>query len=143
MVQIGILTEHNELAGIVCPAPQRVELQRAAKCVTRRGGLHPCHGVTMADTPLTIPLSSAAAPRSRRRARTPKPHYGFGAPRGLGTLSPYAGLTLSGTGAPTGRSGARWKLSANTSLALEGTREPGSGGEGADHAVTLRASVRF
>ena len=69
--------------------------------------------------------------------------YGLRAPRGLGTVTPYTGLTLSGTGAPTWRGGARWKVSERTSIALEGTREPGAGDAGAEHALTLRASVRF
>ena len=69
--------------------------------------------------------------------------YGLRGLRGLGTVTPYTGLTLSGAGAPTWRGGARWKVSERTSVALEGTREPDAGDAGADHALTLRASVRF
>ena len=69
--------------------------------------------------------------------------YGLRAPRGLGAITPYTGLTLSDGGARTWRAGARWKLSQAMSVNLEGTREERGGAEGAANAMMLRASVRF
>ena len=69
--------------------------------------------------------------------------YGLRAPRGLGAITPYTGLTLSDGGARTWRGGARWTLSDAASLNLEGTREERGGDEGASDALMLRASVRW
>ena len=69
--------------------------------------------------------------------------YGLRAPRGLGAITPYTGLTLSDGGAHTWRGGARWKVSDATSLSLEGTREERSGDEAPSDALMLRAAVRW
>ena len=69
--------------------------------------------------------------------------YGFRAPRGLGLITPYTGLTLSDGDSRTWRGGARWKLSDATSLSLEGTREERGGDEAPSDALMLRASIRF
>ena len=69
--------------------------------------------------------------------------YGFRAPRGLGLITPYTGLTLSDGDSRTWRGGARWKLSDATSLSLEGTREERGGNEAPSDALMLRASIRF
>ena len=69
--------------------------------------------------------------------------YGLSAPRGLGTVTPYTGLTLSAGAERTWRAGARWKISEATSLSLEGTREERGPDETPTGALTLRASIRF
>ena len=69
--------------------------------------------------------------------------YGLRAPRGLGAITPYTGLTLSDGDSRTWRAGARWKLSDATSLSLEGTREERGGDEANTNAVMLRFSARF
>ena len=69
--------------------------------------------------------------------------YGLRAPRELGLITPYTGLTLSETDSRTWRAGARWKLSDRTSVNLEGTHEEPSAGEPSTNALMLHASVRF
>ena len=69
--------------------------------------------------------------------------YGLGAPRGLGVVTPYAGLGLAGEGARSGRVGARWRVAPEASLSLEGTRREkdlhGSGLTAVRRAFTLPA----
>ena len=48
--------------------------------------------------------------------------YGLGAPRGLGVVTPYAGLGLAQGGERTWRLGTRWKLGDGFTLGVEGTR---------------------
>ena len=69
--------------------------------------------------------------------------YGLRAPRGLGAITPYTGLTLGDGARRTWRAGARWKLSEAMSLHLEGTREEQGAAAAPADALTLRASVRF
>ena len=69
--------------------------------------------------------------------------YGLGGPLGMGTLTPYAGVTLADGAERTLRAGLRWKASQSATVALEAERQD----EGADasptNALMLRASVRF
>ena len=51
--------------------------------------------------------------------------YGLRAPRGLGTITPYTGLTLSDGAGRTWRAGVLWTVSDATSMSLEGAREQG------------------
>ena len=69
--------------------------------------------------------------------------YGLRGPRGLGTVTPYTGLTLSAGADRTWRAGARWKISQTMSLSLEGTHEERGADETPAGAITLRASIRF
>ena len=69
--------------------------------------------------------------------------YGVGGPGGFGTLTPYAGLSLANSAKRTVRSGVRWNASENATLGLEAVREQGAETQGTNHAVLLRAQVRF
>ena len=68
--------------------------------------------------------------------------YGLGGPGGLGTLTPYAGLSLSNGAARTMKGGLRWNASRDATLALEATHG-NSRAEGPANALMLRGSIRF
>ena len=63
--------------------------------------------------------------------------YGVALSHARGLLTPYAGATLSGDGARTLRGGARWALSEQATLALEGQRSTESA------ALGVRGNLRF
>ena len=69
--------------------------------------------------------------------------YGFGGPRGLGTVTPYAGLSLSKGSERKWRAGARWQVAPAFSLSLEGTRREPAGDNAPEHGVTLGVEVRW
>lgn len=71
--------------------------------------------------------------------------YGFDAPQGLGgVVTPYAGLGLSGNGSQSWRMGARWQVSGDRSVSLEGTRyEVGNGDAPPEHGLMLRGALRW
>ncbi len=86
------------------------------------------------------------------------PEGGFGAERRLeaelgygvglggnapGVLTPYAGLSLSDGVERSWRGGARWGITSGAALALEAVRTGAARDGGAEHAVTLRGSVRW
>ena len=69
--------------------------------------------------------------------------YGFGAPRGLGLATPYAGLSLAG-GWRAWRLGARWNVAPDVTFGLEGTRrESGNDDEPPQHGLMLRGVLRW
>ena len=68
--------------------------------------------------------------------------YGFGLPGRRGVLTPHAGMTLGDAGHRAIRTGARWRLSPDAVLGLEGTRQTSDAGEAATE-VKLRAALRF
>ena len=57
-------------------------------------------------------------------------------------LTPYTGMTLGDAGARTVRTGARWKLSPDTVVSVEATRQTSEASEPANE-VRLRAALRF
>ena len=67
--------------------------------------------------------------------------YGVGGPCGFGTLTPYAGLSLT-NGAGRSRAGLRWNASRDATLALEATHG-NSAAQGPANALMLRGSIRF
>ena len=69
--------------------------------------------------------------------------YGLSGPYGWGTLTPYGGLTLADGAGRTLRTGVRWKASESATVGLEATREDGAGDDAANHAIMLRAQMRF
>ena len=69
--------------------------------------------------------------------------YGLGGPDGLGTVTPYAGLALSGAGERTWRVGARWQVAPSISLNLEGMRGEPANDDGPAHGLMLRGVLRF
>ena len=70
--------------------------------------------------------------------------YGLGAPRGLGLVTPYAGLSLADGGGRAWRTGARWQVAPDVTFGFEGTRsEPANDDEAPQHGVMLRGTIRW
>ena len=70
--------------------------------------------------------------------------YGFGAFRGRGLATPFAGLSLSGAGDRTWRTGGRWTLGPGIRFSVEATRsEPANDDDAAEHGVAFRATLRW
>ena len=69
--------------------------------------------------------------------------YGFDAPQGLGVVTPYGGLGLTGEGGESWRMGARWQVAGDRSVSLEGTRHEAAKDDGAEHGLMLRGAVRW
>ena len=68
--------------------------------------------------------------------------YGFGLARAPGVLTPYVGLTLADGGA--WRTGARWAIAPQATLALEATRaETAHDAGSSEHGVMLRGQIRW
>ena len=58
-------------------------------------------------------------------------------------MTPFAGLSLSGAGERTWRTGVRWGLGPDLSLGLEGTRRETANTDAPEHEVSLRARMRW
>ena len=69
--------------------------------------------------------------------------YGVGGPGGLGTLTPYAGLSLTNGAERTIKGGLRWNAAESATLGLEAAREERAGDAPASHALMLRAAIGF
>ena len=70
--------------------------------------------------------------------------YGLSGPRGFGIITPYTGLSLTDGAERTLKAGTRWNASESATVAIEATREEGGPESGnADHALMLRAQLRF
>ena len=70
--------------------------------------------------------------------------YGLGAPRGLGVVTPYAGLSLADAGERAWRAGARWQVAPDVTLGLEGTRnEAANDNDPPQHGLMLRGAIRW
>ena len=72
-----------------------------------------------------------------------KAGYGFAAFAGRGTVTPYAGLSLSESGEHTLRSGVRWAAGPALSFGLEGTRREPAGEAAVDHGVWVSTSLHW
>ena len=68
--------------------------------------------------------------------------YGFDAPQGLGVVTPYTGLALTGEGG-SWRMGARWQVSDNRSVSLEATRHEAAKDDGPGHGLMLRGALHW
>ncbi len=69
--------------------------------------------------------------------------YGLGVAPGMGLVTPYTGLGLSGEGMRSWRMGARWQLSAHRSVSLEGTRHEAANDDGPEHGLMLRGQISW
>ena len=87
------------------------------------------------STGVAIPADDAAA---RLHAEV---GYGLGAAPGLGVVTPYAALGLAGESTRTVRMGTRWRVAADASLSLEGTRFEAANDDG--HGLMLRGALRW
>ena len=70
--------------------------------------------------------------------------YGLGVAPGMGMVTPYAGLGLSGEGAQWWRMGARWQLAPAASVSVEGNLyEAANDDIGPEHGLMLRGALRW
>ena len=69
--------------------------------------------------------------------------YGLAAFAGRGTVTPYAGLSLSELGEHTLRSGVRWAAGPALSFGLEGTRRAPADEASVDHGVWVSTSLHW
>ena len=89
-------------------------------------------------------VAAGASPADQATARlNTEVGYGLGAARGLGLVTPYTGLGLSGDGARSWRMGARWQLAADASLSVEGTLHEAANDNGPEHGLMLRGALRW
>ncbi len=89
-------------------------------------------------------VAAGASPADQARARlNTEIGYGLGAAHGLGLVTPYTGLGLSGGGARSWRMGARWQLAADASLSVEGTLHEAANDNGPAHGLMLRGALRW
>ena len=68
--------------------------------------------------------------------------YGFGLGHNQGTITPYAGMTLGENGDRKTRAGARWQLTPDAILAIEGSRHTSDAND-ATNEVGFRVAIRF
>ena len=89
-------------------------------------------------------VAAGASPADQATARlNTEVGYGLGAAHGLGLVTPYTGLGLSGDGARSWRMGARWQLAAAASLSVEGTLYEAANDNGPEHGLMLRGALRW
>ena len=69
--------------------------------------------------------------------------YGIGVPHSRGLVTPYTALSLAEGGSRTWRNGARWKVAADSTLALEATRQEARSGGTQGNAIVFRAQTRW
>ncbi len=87
-------------------------------------------------------VTAGVSPDNQARLNT-EIGYGLGVAPGLGVVTPYAGLGLSGEGMRLWRMGARWQLSVHGGVRLEGTRYEVANDNGAEHGLMLRGALRW
>ena len=68
--------------------------------------------------------------------------YGLGAARGLGVVTPYAGLGLAGEGRQSARIGARWQVMSGTNVDLHGARRE-TGDDDPEHIMMVRGAMHW
>ena len=68
--------------------------------------------------------------------------YGLALTRNRGLVTPYTALTLGEGASRTWRFGARWRVSDDVRIGLEGTRDDNAS-DAPTHAIRLRAALRF
>ena len=69
--------------------------------------------------------------------------YRLVAGRGLGMVTPYAGIGLVGERARSWRAGARWQVSSDAKLSLEGTRHEAANDDEPEHGLMLRCALHW
>ena len=69
--------------------------------------------------------------------------YGLGVAPGMGVVTPYTGLGLTGEGMRSWRMGTRWQLSAYGSVSLEGSRYEAASDDGTEHGLMLRGHLNW
>ena len=89
---------------------------------------------------VTAGASPAGQPTARLSAEI---GYGIGAAHGLGVVTPYTGLGLTGDGARSWRMGARWQLVPAASVSVEGSLYEVANDDGPEHGLMLRGALRW
>ena len=69
--------------------------------------------------------------------------YGLGAAYGLGLVTPYTGLGLTGEGTHSWRMGARWQLAPAASMSVEGTQYEAANDNEPELSLMLRGALRW
>ena len=69
--------------------------------------------------------------------------YGVGGLGGLGTVTPFAGLSVSEGSGRSWRGGARWQVAPGFNLNLEGTRRESANDNAPEHGLMLRGALRW
>ena len=69
--------------------------------------------------------------------------YALSGPRGMGTQTPYAAVSLGDTGGRTLRVGWRLAMGPRGNLDLEGMRRQSTNGNAAENSILMRAAVRW
>ncbi len=89
-------------------------------------------------------VTAGASPADQAVARVnAEIGYGLGAALGLGLVTPYTGLGLSGDGARSWRMGARWQLVPAASVSVEGSLYEAANDDGPEHGLMLRGALRW
>ena len=89
---------------------------------------------------VTAGASPAGQPTARLSAEI---GYGIGAAHGLGMVTPYTGLGLTGDGARSWRMGARWQLAPAASVSVEGSLYEAANDDEPEHGLMLRGALRW
>ena len=92
------------------------------------------------ESGVTAGASPAGQPTARLSAEI---GYGIGAAHGLGVVTPYTGLGLTGDGARSWRMGARWQLVPAASVSVEGSLYEAANDDGPEHGLMLRGARRW
>ncbi|MCY4429231.1 MAG: hypothetical protein OXC11_02410 [Rhodospirillales bacterium] len=69
--------------------------------------------------------------------------HGLGAARGLGIVTPYAGIGLAQQGARSWRMGTQWQFAPNASVSIEGAWRAAAIDDGPEHQLMLRGTSRW
>ncbi|MCY3623787.1 MAG: hypothetical protein OXH68_19025 [Gammaproteobacteria bacterium] len=69
--------------------------------------------------------------------------YGLGFPSVPGTITPFASMMLRDNAGRVWRAGARWRLTDDASLSLEGVHAANGQGAGIDRGIRLQGSLRW
>ena len=89
-------------------------------------------------------VAAGASPADRAVARlNAEIGYGLRAAHGLGLVTPYTGLGLSGDGARSWRMGARWQLAPAASVSVEGSLYEAANDNAPEHGLMLRSALRW
>jgi len=92
------------------------------------------------ESGVTAGASPAGQPTARLSAEI---GYGISAAHGLGVVTPYTGLGLTGDGTRSWRMGARWQLVPAASVSVEGSLYEAANDDGPAHGLMLRSALRW
>ena len=88
-------------------------------------------------------FGARASPDNHQARLQAEVGYGLVARRGLGVVTPYAGLGLTGESTRSWRMGSHWRLAPAASVSLEGARYEAAAGDAPDHGLMLYGAFRW